>query len=240
MHYRHRLALIVAVVVIFVVVGGVCAIVRFAIRYNRSGAALEAREAAHRAAMEASRARRRRGVAELPQALPHETKVNTDGPALGNVVIKNATDLRTYERELVRVHVPTSSSRDGANAAAEGNCSVSAGLAALAEDSTALSAGQRSVASVPPCTSSAPLHTRVEEEVEAFQDDLERGGFVIVDCGRAPSSDPLETDPLSRSAAQRRETETVAPAQRHIQIFRHQPSSMVYGAATYYSNPAAA
>lgn len=250
MQHRLRLALILAIVIGLVVFSGVGIILRFAIRYNRSGAAQALREAELRAAREASRAHRRRAAqAQLPEAIPVETKAKFTGPALGNVIIKGTSALREFESELVRVEVPKKRPAVTEAIAASSSVGNSCGVTINPSESRVAAhepgnGDEEEAFTHSPVMPSRSLSASAPgtDELSTFQDEIERGGYVIVECSQRSTGPPAAEASGEPGAGQESqvpsptEATSAATPPRRVALFRHQTSSVMYGTARYYNS----
>ncbi|KAG5495975.1 hypothetical protein JIQ42_02857 [Leishmania sp. Namibia] len=226
---------IVTVMVVIVFCGGVATFLRIFFLNRRKLAAQEARSAELRAIREASRRHHHRGRSNLPEAIPIEVNTIHSGPVLGNAVIKDVKVLRMFAKELVPVdthHVPAgalasvpSPSNGPGN---QRKRSLSNGTLAAAYEQPAVS------------TESFPAFHCVQcGEETAFPEDLQCGGYVIVECPQQPVELSEEGVANTSSAAVTRKSPSRREANevRELQFYRHQTSSTFYGAAQYYNNP---
>ncbi|KAG5471456.1 hypothetical protein LSCM1_01545 [Leishmania martiniquensis] len=235
MQSHNTFVLVATVVVIIIFIGGLATFLRLCIRNRRKFAEQAARNAEVRVNREALRGRNRRSRDRLPEAIPVEVNTIHGGPVLGNAVIKDASILRKYESELVRVDVPTSSS--GALASGP-NSSNRHGT----HRTTARSRGVHTAPGGEPPASAqySPTSEQWERsEVVAFPEDLACGGYVIVEYPQEPVGLRAEAvgNPGSVSSAQQAPHRRNQQEAHTLEFYRHQTSSVFYGASQYYSSP---
>ncbi|KAG5472129.1 hypothetical protein CUR178_02802 [Leishmania enriettii] len=234
MEDRDIFILILTVMVVITLCGGIATFLRIFLLNRRKLAAQEARGAELWAPREASRRHQRRSRSNLPEAIPIEANTIHSGPVLGNAVIKDANVVRMYAKELV----PVDSPRVPAGALAS---VPSLSNRPRNQRKRSMSNGALTDAYRQPVVSTEPfleLHCVQCDEETAFPEDLEWGGYVIVECPQQPV-ELSEEGAASTSAAVTRKSPSRREANevRELQFYRHQTSSTFYGAAQYYNNP---
>ncbi|TPP41381.1 hypothetical protein CGC20_2955 [Leishmania donovani] len=234
MSYSNTFALAVTLCIVVAVLGGLGAFLCLMARRQRSAAAEDGRESELRTSAEASRARHQGSRAHLPEAIPLETDPSNGGPALGNAFIKDFNILRDYEGEFVRVDVANSISGTPAGVPPPSNSSGSQWGSVPGEGTMISSYRQHPVSTASPLAPVNPQHT----EVPAFPEDLERGGYVIVECDQQQerAGNDFGTTVAAASNHQMPSLKEAKPA-RKLEFYRHKSSSAVYGTAQYYNNP---
>lgn len=232
MHFSENLALVITLCFVIASLGGLGAFLWLTTRRQRSAAAAEGREYERRTSAETSRARHQESRARFPEVIPLETGTSNGSPALGNAFIKDFNVLRDYEGQLVRVDVANSTPGAPAGVPPPANRSGNQWRNVPGEGTVTSSYRQQEVWTASPLAPANLQHT----EVPAFPEDLESGGYVIVerDQQQALAGSDVEITAAAASNQQMPSLTEAKPA-RKLEFYRHKTSSAVYGTAQYYN-----
>lgn len=234
MLYSNSFTLVLTLVLVVTILGGLGAFLCFAARRQRRAAVAEGGESELRPSTEASHAHHQESRPHIPEAIPLETDASNGGPALGNAIIKDFNILRDYEGELVRVDVLNSAPGAPAGVPKPLDSSGNQRGSVPGEGAVTSSSRRHPRSTEPPLAPENLQHT----EVPAFPEDLERGGYVIVECDQQQALAGNEAG-ITAAAASNHQMPSLTGAKpaRKFEFYRHQTSSAVYGAAQYYHNP---
>ncbi|GET91241.1 unspecified product [Leishmania tarentolae] len=225
---------VVPVSVVLAVSGGITLILCLTARRERRVTSGERLEYAPLSSQEAVRANDREHRTPVPALIPLETSARDDSAVLGNVLINDVNALRDYEDELVRVDIPNSIPGNPRGVRTPSNGSDDQWGSIPREGVTRSPYRRAPVSTESPSDPETSQHT----EVPAYPEDLESGGYVIVECDepQAPSGTEEEITGGAASNYQMPSLTEAKSVRRHV-FYRHRTSRDVYGEAQYYNSP---
>ncbi|CAJ1011031.1 hypothetical protein Q4I28_006345 [Leishmania naiffi] len=234
MRTPSTLSLVGTFLIVLLVIGTLGIVLHIAYRKDNVPVE-EEREPELRATAEALRTHHEPSFTQLPEAIPVERAASDNVPALGNVVIKDMNLLRSYEGELVRVNVHNSPPEALTNDAAPSDETSNQGRGLQGVDIMTGPSGQQPVSAESPPT----LEDLQPTEEAAFPADLQRGGYVIVECPKGHEELAGEDDGTTAGVAptqhlSNRRGKTPTP---RLEFYRHRSSSAIYGTAQYCHSP---